>query len=75
MEQFVGPLVSKLIAAGGGFLLGAIMLLLYLLERKQNVTQSKEIIKMSKDNTEAITRVGEVLNNVQETLREVARRV
>lgn len=75
MDPIIGSAVGKMIAAGGGYLLGAIMLALYLYERRASSKMADKAIQMATDQTAAAVRQVDVLRRVEETLKEVARRI
>lgn len=78
MEVLVGPLVAKLLTLGGGYVLAAVLLVLYVLERKQTsaLADSKDklydkLFAISEKQTEALTRVNSVLEHNDKTLDNV----
>jgi predicted alpha/beta-fold hydrolase len=75
MEGILGTAVGKLVAMGGAYLFGAIMLALYFLERKSNAKLQDTVLCLSREQTQAIVTFSNVLDRVKETLSEVARRI
>jgi hypothetical protein len=75
MEALLSTVVGKLVALGGGYLLAAVMILLYVRERRESRDLSLTLIEMAKGQTEASVRTVEVLQSVKETLTELGRRI
>ena len=74
MDALLSSLLGKLVALGGGYVLAAIMVLLYIRERRESRDLSNTLIGMAQAQTAASVKTSEVLMRVEETLKELGRR-
>lgn len=74
METIASTLIGKLIAMGGGYLLAAVILYLFFDQRKENNQLAEQLLKMTKQQTEAITTSTEVLRRVEDLFRDILRK-
>lgn len=73
MEGIFSTLAGKLIATGGGYLVAAILLVIYWLERKETTKLQDTVITMAKDQTAAAVKTESVLVRMEELVKEIAR--
>jgi hypothetical protein len=73
VDGIFSTLLGKMIATGGGYLVAAIMVVLYWLERRETAKLQDTVIGLAVGQTEAATKTEVVLSRMEELIQEIAR--
>lgn len=73
MEALLTTTIGKVAAIGGSYLVMAIFMILYWLERKESAKLGEQMLTMSKDQITVSVKTEAVLGQINETLKELSR--